>query len=76
MAQERAPRQKITPEVTVNGASDACDYYAKYMGAKIIAKYPGSKGRLMHAEIELPNGAIVYLKDVCVKNYALFSILH
>ena len=59
---ERAP---VAPEMTVSNATEACDYYAKYMNGSILGKYPGPDGRLMHAEIKLPNGGLIFLKDVC-----------
>jgi uncharacterized glyoxalase superfamily protein PhnB len=52
----------ITPHLIVDGAADAITFYEKAFGAKEVARMPGPKGKLMHAEI-LIGDSHVFLAD-------------
>jgi PhnB protein len=58
-----AKEQKITPYLTVAGASKMLDFMKAGLGAKIVSKMPADDGkRLMHAEAVV-NGHSVFLSD-------------
>ncbi|MEM7154598.1 MAG: VOC family protein [Myxococcota bacterium] len=52
----------ITMSLTVNGASDAIDFYTNAFGATERARMPMPDGRLMHAEVQIGD-AVLMLAD-------------
>ena len=48
----------VTPTLTINGASDAIDFYKKAFDAKEIYRFLGSDGQsITHAEIRIGDSA-------------------
>ena len=56
-------RVKLAPHLTVAGASDALAFYERAFGAKHGYTQQTPDGRIMHAELELPNGGVFFLCD-------------
>ncbi len=55
----------VTPTLTINGASDAIEFYKKAFGAKEIYRFPGSDGKsIMHAEIRIDDSAIMLCDEM------------
>ena len=57
-----AGHHTVTPHLIMNDASSALDWYAKALGAEILARAPGPDGKIMHAEIRVGN-SIIMLND-------------
>ena len=57
-----AGHHTVTPHLIMNNASSALDWYAKALGAEILARAPGPDGKIMHAEIRVGN-SIIMLND-------------
>jgi len=57
-----AGHHTVTPHLIMNHASSALDWYAKALGAEILARAPGPDGKIMHAEIRVGN-SIIMLND-------------
>ena len=57
-----AGHHTVTPHLIMSDASSALDWYAKALGAEILARAPGPDGKIMHAEIRVGN-SIVMLND-------------
>jgi PhnB protein len=54
-----AGHHTVTPHLIMNDASSALDWYAKALGAEILARAPGPDGKIMHAEIRVGNSVIM-----------------
>jgi uncharacterized glyoxalase superfamily protein PhnB len=52
----------VTPFLSVNGASDAIDFYKKAFGAEERNRMPGPDGKVMHAEFKVGD-SIVMIAD-------------
>ena len=52
----------VTPFLSVNGASEAIDFYKKAFGAEERSRMPGPDGKLLHAELKIGD-SIVMLSD-------------
>jgi PhnB protein len=50
---------RVTPYLTVDGASDAIEFYTKVLGAKERMRMPGPDGKLGHAELEIGDSVIM-----------------
>src|SRR5688572_24688935 len=53
----------ITPQLTLDNAAQAIDWYKKAFGAEEISRSPGPDGKIMHAEIRIGNSRIM-MNDV------------
>lgn len=53
----------VTPHLVVDGASAAIEFYQKAFGAKEISRMPGSKGKLMHATIQIGDSRIMLIDE-------------
>ena len=53
---------QVIPYLTVQGASDAIDFYSEVLGAKERMRMDGPDGKIAHAEIEIGRG-LVMLSD-------------
>jgi uncharacterized glyoxalase superfamily protein PhnB len=64
MAMKNPPKgyHTVTPGLTVDGAANAIDFYAKAFGAEEESRMPGPDGRIMHAEIRIGD-SVVMLND-------------
>jgi len=67
MARAKSPipegHYTVTPQLTLDNAAEAIDWYKKALGAEEIARLKDDDGRVMHAEIRLGNSRIM-LNDV------------
>jgi PhnB protein len=54
--------RSVTPYLFIKGAASAIDYYKNVFGAKERMRMPGSKGEIMHAELQIGD-SIVMLAD-------------
>jgi PhnB protein len=52
----------VTPNLVVDGADRAIDFYKKALGAEEIMRFPGPDGKIMHAEIRIGD-SVVMLND-------------
>jgi uncharacterized glyoxalase superfamily protein PhnB len=53
----------VTPHLTVRGAAEAIDFYARAFGARERGRMPGPDGKgIMHAELQIGN-SVVFLAD-------------
>ncbi len=49
----------ITPQLTLDNASQAIDWYKKALGAEEVARAVGPDGKIMHAEIRIGDSLIM-----------------
>jgi PhnB protein len=56
-------REAAIPYLTVDDAAAAIEFYKRAFGAKENSRMEAPDGRIAHAEVELPGGAIVMLSD-------------
>jgi len=49
----------ITPQLTLDDATKAIDWYKKAFGAKEIGRSAGPDGRIMHAELRIGNSPVM-----------------
>ena len=49
----------VTPHLIVKGAAQAIEFYKKAFGAEELARMPGPKGSVMHAEIQIGDSRIM-----------------
>ena len=54
-----AGMRTITPNLVINGASQALEFYKKAFGAKELDKSPLPDGKLMHASIKIGDSVIM-----------------
>jgi len=55
----------VTPTLTINGASNAIEFYKKAFDAKEIYRFPGPDGKsIMHAEIRIGDSAIMLCDEM------------
>jgi PhnB protein len=49
----------VTPQLTLDNAAQAIDWYKKAFGAEEVARAVGPDGKIMHAEIRIGNSLIM-----------------
>ena len=49
----------ITPQLTLDNAADAIDWYKKALGAEEVSRSLGPDGKVMHAEIQIGDSRIM-----------------
>jgi PhnB protein len=49
----------VTPQLTLDNAAQALDWYKKALGAEEVARAGGPDGKIMHAEIRIGNSLIM-----------------
>ena len=49
----------VTPNLVVDGADRAIDFYKKALGAEEIMRFPGPDGKIMHAEIRIGDSVVM-----------------
>jgi PhnB protein len=54
---------QVIPYLSVEGASDAIDFYARVFGAKERVRMPAPDGKVGHAELEI-GASVIMLADV------------
>ncbi len=58
-----AGHHTITPQLTLDNAAQAIDWYKKALGAEEVARAVGPDGRILHAEVRIGDSRIM-LNDV------------
>jgi PhnB protein len=53
----------LAPHLTVNGATQAIEFYTRAFGARAGYVQKTPEGRVMHADLALPNGGVFFLND-------------
>ena len=53
----------ITPQLTLDNAAQAIDWYKKALGAEELGRSVGPDGKIMHAEIKIGDSRVM-LNDV------------
>src|SRR4051794_10902783 len=59
-----------TPYLTIDGAGKAIEFYKKAFGATERMRMPGPGGRIMHAEVQIGDSAIMLsdeFPEMCAK---------
>lgn len=54
----------VTPQLTLDDAARAIDWYKKALGAEEVARAAGPDGKIMHAEIRIGNSLIMLNDEV------------
>jgi PhnB protein len=49
----------VTPQLTLDNAAQAIDWYKKALGAKEMSRVVGSDGQVMHAEIQIGDSRVM-----------------
>ena len=49
----------VTPQLTIDNATQALDWYKRALGAEEVMRAPGPDGKIMHAEIRIGNSLIM-----------------
>ena len=49
----------VTPQLTLDNATEALDWYKRALGAEEVMRAPGPDGKIMHAEIRIGNSLIM-----------------
>jgi PhnB protein len=49
----------VTPYLSVDGASEALEFYKRAFGAKVIMVMPGAKGKIGHAEVQIGDSRVM-----------------
>lgn len=49
----------VTPQLTIDNATQALDWYTRALGAEEVMRAPGPDGKIMHAEIRIGNSLIM-----------------
>jgi PhnB protein len=49
----------VTPQLTLDNAAQAIDWYKKALGAQEVARHVGPDGQIMHAELRIGNSLIM-----------------
>ena len=45
--------QTMTPQLTLDAAAQAMEWYVNALGAKEVSRFPGPDGKIMHAELAI-----------------------
>jgi PhnB protein len=63
MAKAKSPvpegHHTVTPQLTLDNAAQAIDWYKKALGAEEVARAAGPDGKIMHAEIRIGDSLIM-----------------
>src|SRR5213082_2892458 len=63
MAKAKSPipqgHHTVTPQLTLDNAAQAIDWYKKALGAEEVARAVGPDGKIMHAEIRIGDSLIM-----------------
>ena len=54
-----AGHHTVTPQLILDNAAQAIDWYKRALGAEEVARFPGPDGKIMHAEIRIGNSLIM-----------------
>ena len=57
----------VTPQLTLDNAAQAIDWYKQALGAQEVSRAPGPDGKLMHAELRIGDSRIM-LNDAVMGN--------
>ena len=57
----------VTPQLTLDNAAQAIDWYKQALGAQEVSRAPGPDGKLMHAEVRIGDSRIM-LNDAVMGN--------
>ena len=57
----------VTPQLTLDNAAQAIDWYKQALGAQEVSRAPGPDGKLMHAELRIGDSRIM-LNDPVMGN--------
>jgi PhnB protein len=49
----------VTPQLTLDNATQALDWYKRALGAEEVMRAPGPDGKIMHAEVRIGNSLIM-----------------
>ncbi len=49
----------VTPQLTLDNAAQAIDWYKKALGANEVSRHVGPDGKVMHAEVRIGNSLIM-----------------
>jgi PhnB protein len=49
----------VTPQLTLDNAAEAIDWYKKALGADELSRAPGPDGKIMHAELRIGDSKIM-----------------
>jgi PhnB protein len=49
----------VTPQLTLDNAAQAIDWYKKALGAEEVGRYVGADGKIMHADLRIGNSRIM-----------------
>jgi len=49
----------VTPQLTLDNAAKAIDWYKKALGADEVSRFTGPDGKIMHAELRIGNSRIM-----------------
>ena len=49
----------VTPQLTLDNAAQAIDWYKKALGASEVSRAVGPDGKIMHAELQIGNSKIM-----------------
>src|SRR5438046_134362 len=49
----------ITPQLTLDNAAQAIDWYKKALGAEEVSRFTGPDGKIMHAEVRIGDSLIM-----------------
>jgi PhnB protein len=60
---ERPPAVPLAPYLSVSNAKDAIAFYERAFGAKLAYRQDTPDGRVLHADLRLPNGGAFMLCD-------------
>ena len=67
MAKAKSPippgHHTVTPQLTLDNAAQAIDWYKKALGAEEVARATGPDGKIMHAEIRIGD-SLIMVNDV------------
>jgi PhnB protein len=71
MAKAKSPvppgHHTVTPQLTLDNAAQAIDWYKKALGAEEVARATGPDGKIMHAEIKIGD-SLIMLNDTMGPN--------
>ena len=59
-----AGHHTVTPQLTLDNAAQAIDWYKKALGAEEVARAVGPDGKIMHAEIRIGDSLIMLMDPV------------
>src|SRR2546429_7948740 len=57
----------VTPQLTLDNAAQAIDWYKRALGAEEVSRAPGPDGKIMHAELRIGDSRLM-LNDPVMGN--------